>query len=120
MTDNKVNVSVQHSVMRADSNGRIYPPEVMRAALDQARRDGTLDVRVDPDPVSGKSVTAPVQIGDKRFVNPKFTLVSYAMGEDGSLSGSFEVEELAGAVDRLADVARADEISSESSGPPAP
>jgi len=119
MTDDKLTVSVSYSGA-LDLNGRIYPAEVMQAAMKKALREGKLDVRVDPDPVSGKSTLVPIQIGNKRFINPKFTLVSSSMNEDGSLLGSFEVEERAGVVDRLADVARDGEVSPEPSSQPEP
>ena len=106
-TDDQINVSVRYP-MDAPINGRIYPAHVMEAALERAKLNGTLQVTVSPDPLTGRSSSAPIQLGNKRFLNPKFTLNSMSMNDDGSLSGSFNVEERAGVVDRLADVARAD------------
>jgi hypothetical protein len=106
-----IGVSVSYPLMHGapTANGRVYPPALMHEAMLKAQREGTLKVTVEPDPLTGKSSNVPVQLGDKRFINPKFTLQSMSMNADGSLSGSFDVEERAGVVDRLADVALKDE-----------
>jgi len=104
-TEGNLHVSVSYPMGEPTRNGRVYPAEVMHAAMLKAQKEGTLKVRVDPDVMKNKRMS----IGGKTLIDPKFTLRSMSMNEDGSLSGSFDVEERAGVVDRLADVAREDE-----------
>lgn len=104
--DGKLHVSVRYGGLDEPANGRVYAPGVLEAAMKRAQENGTMEVTVMPDPLTGKGTNAPVELGGKRFLNPKFTLQSMSMQADGSLQGSFEVEERAGVVDRLADVAR--------------
>ena len=53
--------------------------------------DGAFSLQADtvieeskPDPITGKGSSAPVEVGGKRFINPKFTLNSMSMNDDGS------------------------------------
>ena len=113
MPDEPLQISVSYPMDGLlNANGRVYPPELFKEAMEKAAREGKLKVDIGgtQEPwLKGK----PITLGNKRFVDPKMQIESMDMGPDGELQAVIRVEEQAGAVDQLAAVARDDEDALE-------
>ena len=103
-----LSISVSFPCGLPNKNCRIYPPEVMKEAIEKAAREGTLKVEVGgtQEPILRSK---PVKLGNRRYIDPKMTILSMDLMPDGDLQGVVEIEEQAGVVDQLAAVARPDE-----------
>jgi len=113
MSDDPLQISVSYPMDGLpNKNGRVYPPELFKEAMEKAVREGKLKVEIGGQ-CEPWLKNKPISLGGKRFVNPKMQIESMDLGPDG-LQAVVRVEEQAGAVDQLASLADEDESKSSS------
>ncbi len=81
-----------------NTNGRIYPAAVMKAALDRAVANGNFTIQ----PVESGG---PIQIGDQRILRPGNMRVTSVSITPNGVEATVTLEDHASAIDRLADLA---------------